>query len=115
MEWWNGIVEWNTGKSDVWGCYVASFPGHPLALSTLYPKKVNKLQHKCSQLFLVQKNVLYNILKVSKNLMGGKYRILTQSHKNNYCHIILWQLSVSPLHIVVFLPLSECTMTPSVR
>ena len=28
-------------------------------------------QHKSSQLFLVQKNVLSNILKVSRNLMGG--------------------------------------------
>ena len=25
--------------------------------------------------------MLYNILKVSKNLMGGKYRKLTQRHK----------------------------------
>ena len=37
---------------------------------------LNKLQHKQLKLFLVQKNVLYNILKVLRNSVGGKYRKL---------------------------------------
>ena len=37
---------------------------------------LNKLQHKQLKLFLVQKNVLYNILKVLRNPVGGKYRKL---------------------------------------
>ncbi len=35
---------------------------------------LNKLQHKLFQLFPIQKNVLYNILKVLRNLFRGKYR-----------------------------------------
>ena len=50
-----------------------------IIVQSFYGFTLNKLQHKCSQLFLVQKNVLYNILKVSRNLMGGKYRKLTST------------------------------------
>ena len=41
-------------------------------VQSFYALTFNKLQQKCFQVFLVQKNVLYNILKVSQNLMGGK-------------------------------------------
>ena len=42
-------------------------------VQSFYCLTLNKLQYKCSQLLLVQKNVLYNILKVSRNLMGGNW------------------------------------------
>ena len=32
------------------------------------------MQHKLSRLFLVQKHVLYNILKVLRNPLGGKFK-----------------------------------------
>ena len=34
----------------------------------------NKLQQKLFQVFPIQKNVLYNILKVLRNPLGGKHR-----------------------------------------
>ena len=47
----------------------------PIVVQSFYGLTFNKLQQKCSQLFLVQKHVLYNILKVSQNLMGGSVKI----------------------------------------
>ena len=41
-----------------------------LLVQSFYGLTFNKLQQKCFQQFLVQKNVLYNILKVSQNFMG---------------------------------------------
>ena len=45
-----------------------------ILVQSFYGLTFNKLQHKCFQVFLVQKNELYNISKVSLNLMGGKHR-----------------------------------------
>ena len=41
-------------------------------VQSFYGLTLNKLQHKLCQLFLVQKNALYNILKVLRNPLGGK-------------------------------------------
>ena len=38
-----------------------------LVVQSFYGLTLNKLQHNCSQWFLVQKNVLYSILKVLGN------------------------------------------------
>ncbi len=43
-----------------------------IIVQSFYDLTLNKLQHKQFQLFLIQKNVLYNILKVLRNPMGGK-------------------------------------------
>ena len=45
-----------------------------LIVQSFYGLTFNKLQQKCFQQFLVQKNVLYNILKVSQNPMGGSVK-----------------------------------------
>ena len=43
-------------------------------VQSFYCWTLNKLQHKHFQLSLVQKNVLYNILKVLRNPLEGEYR-----------------------------------------
>ena len=44
-----------------------------LLVQSFYDLTLNKLQHKRFKLCLVQKNVLYNILKVLRNPVGRKY------------------------------------------
>ena len=44
----------------------------PTIVQSFYGLTLNKLQHKLCQLFVVQKNVLYNILIVLRNPLGGK-------------------------------------------
>ena len=46
----------------------------PLLVQSFHNLTFNLLQQKCSQVFLIEKNVLYNILKVSQNLMGGSVK-----------------------------------------
>ena len=58
-------------RHSIVGCMV--FLRIFILVQSFYGLTFNKLQQKCSQLFLVQKNVLYNILKVLQNLMGGKH------------------------------------------
>ena len=43
-------------------------------VQAFYSLTLDKLQHKLFHLFLIQKRVLYNILKVLRNPVGGKYR-----------------------------------------
>ena len=45
-----------------------------LIVQSIYGLTLNKLQHKLYQQFLVQKNVLYNILKVLRNPLWVKCR-----------------------------------------
>ena len=43
-------------------------------VQSIYGYTPNKLQHKLFKLFLVHKNMLYNILKVLRNHIGGKHK-----------------------------------------
>ena len=56
------------GKRLYRGEFISGFRAYCIPFNFTYIG-LNKLQHKCSQLFLVQNNVLYNILKVSRNLV----------------------------------------------
>ena len=52
---------------------------------------LDKLQPKLFQLFPIQKSVLYNMLKVLRNPMGGKYGLLpymaiTHNNKGVWSH-----------------------------
>ena len=52
-----------------------------LLVQSFYGLTLNKLQHKLSQQFLVQKNMLYNIQKVLRNHLGGKRKkVFKKSH-----------------------------------
>ena len=60
-----------------------------IVVQSFYALTFNKLQQKCSQVFLVQKNVLFNILKVSQNLIGGNCEKFAKIYvtKRNKCFV----------------------------
>ena len=61
-------------------------------VQSIYGLTLNKLQHKLYQQFLVQKNVLYNILKVLRNPLWVKCRNFKKNifSKNLFSPLILY-------------------------